>query len=55
MSQLTSLELNQNNLSSFYEGVPRAEVEWVNLSYVSLNSNPLTEVPSILKHLPKLR
>jgi len=35
--------------------VARQDVDWPNLSYVSLNSNAMTEVPSILKFLPKLK
>lgn len=61
LRSLTSLELNQNGISDFFEtdsrtGAPinPGEVELHNLTYLSLNRNNLTKIPSICKHLPAL-
>ena len=56
LASLQSLDFNNNSLTSFYDGqVTRQDIELPNLSYLSLNGNQLTQIPSILKYLPKLQ
>lgn len=62
LRNLASLELNQNKLPQFFETDPKtrsaltmADVHLDTLSYLSLNGNQLTCVPSICKFMPMLR
>ena len=62
MRNLKALELNSNSISDFFEtdsrtGAPinLGEVQMQSLSYLSLNRNKLTKVPSICKCLPALK
>lgn len=56
LSALQSLDLNNNQLSAFFDAsVPRSEVSLAALTYLSLNGNNLTQVPPVLKFLPRLQ
>lgn len=56
LKDLNSLELDRNQLSSFYDpSTPRHQVQLQSLSYLSLNGNQCTEVSPLLKYLPALR
>jgi Leucine-rich repeat (LRR) protein len=62
LKNLVSLELNQNKLTEFLErdsrtGAPitAKDVHLQNLSFLSLNSNNLSEIPSICKYIPTLK
>ena len=54
--------MNQNGISDFFDtdsrtGAPinPGDVELYSLSYLSLNRNNLTKVPSVCKHMPALK
>ena len=62
MSSLQSLELNQNNISNFFEtdsrtGAPisASDVQLDNLSYLSINRNQIAKIPSVCKYMPSLK
>jgi len=57
MQSLVSIELANNSLLSFFDEfqeIRRDQVDLPNLTYLSLNGNSLTRVPSVLKYFPKL-
>lgn len=57
LKDLNSLEVDKNNLQSFYDEQAPAkhQVNLENLSYLSLNGNQIGAIPSILKFMPKLK
>lgn len=57
MQSLQSIELANNQLTSFYTecgNMRREQVNMPNLTYLSLNGNSLTQIPTVLRYLPKL-
>lgn len=62
MPNLQSIEFTHNNLNTFYDINPKTgrvfskeDIQLPNLTYISLNTNNLTEIPYILKFMPKLQ
>ena len=62
LRHLGSLELNQNKLAQFFEiddktrkPIQQSQVHLDNLSYLSLNGNQITCVPSVCKYMRQLR
>ena len=55
MSSLVSVELANNQIAHFFDkDIQRGDVNLPLLSFLSLNGNALTQIPSILKYMPKL-
>ena len=57
LKDLNSLEVNNNQLKSFFDEFPltKDDIQLASLSYLSLNSNKLEAVPKCLKYIPSLR
>eukprot|EP00347_Sterkiella_histriomuscorum_P009848 403339641 len=56
MQSLQSIQFANNQLIRFYDdSISRQEVNLPNLTFLSLNANNITQVPPILKYLPKLQ
>ena len=54
---LESLDLSKNGFTTFFDndGLRREDVDWPCLSYFNMNGNSLTQIPYILRFLPRLR
>ena len=61
LTELQSLDLSKNNFSEFFEtaanGAPISftDVDMPSLTYLCLNGNSLTKVPSVCRYLPNLK
>lgn len=57
MPSLVNMEFANNQLTSFYDelDVRRDQIDLPLLTYISLNGNQLTRIPTVLKNLPNLQ
>lgn len=55
LRQLNTLDLANNQLTSFFHNVDPSRICLTDLTYLSLNGNFLTQVPDCLKHIPSLQ
>ena len=55
LRSLNTLDLSNNQLTSFYQTVEPSRVCLAELTYLSLNGNFLTLVPDSLKHITSLQ
>ncbi|CDW80826.1 leucine-rich repeat-containing protein 40-like [Stylonychia lemnae] len=56
IQSLQSIEFANNQLPRFYDdSVKRQDINLPSLTFLSLNGNNLTQIPPILKYLPKLQ
>lgn len=56
MSELQSLELEKNKLTSFFEDqdLHHYNTNLQSLTYINLNGNQLSEIPKVLQYVPNL-